>query len=382
MVTADNGGGNAGRLLLRSVRVDNYKCLGNFELPFGAMTLLLGKNGCGKTAVFDAVYALHQYACRGKLTSELFPSSTLMRWGNNEEQTFELRVGEEGGGEFRYRLTVHRPEDGEGEAHAKSETLTLNDEYLYKMTDMQVQLYNDDHSEGGWFFTDPRMSCLDTAHRNKNSHLGRFYDWLRGVALLSLEPKRMKAISASESKEGCLLDAGGDNFASWYRWTVRKDDSVMAEANTVLGRVLSGYRCLKLAEAGGDARELRAIFKSENGVQQEYAFSELSLGQRALIALYCFMHGGDRNRLLLLDEPDNFVTLPEVQPLLMELDIGAGDELPQIAMISHHPEAVSFISDKETVWMAREPEQPARVVEFKNDTKIRTAKLYARGLAP
>ena len=380
MTTPGNGG--AGRLLLRSVRVDNYKCLDGVEVPFSpVMTLLLGRNGCGKTAVFDAVNALHWFACRDWAPGDLFSASTLTRWSDNDEQSFELRVGEEGGGEFHYRLAVHRPEESEGEAYVKSETLTLNDKPLLDIAEGKMQMYADDHSETRWVYIAENMSGLGIARHNKNSHLGRFYDWLRGVALLSLEPTRIKAISEAEKKED-FLDADGGNFAPWYRWTTREGDAMMAEANDALARALPGYQQLKLAEVGRHARELRAVFKSENGAQQEYAFDELSLGQRELIVLYCFLHGGDRNRLLLLDEPDNFVTLPEVQPLISELEMDAGDELPQVAMISHHPEAVSFISPRDTVWMAREPEQPARVVEFENDTMLHTSELFAQDSAP
>ena len=37
--------------MLQRPYVDNYKCLVNFELPFQEVTLLLGPNGVGKTAV-------------------------------------------------------------------------------------------------------------------------------------------------------------------------------------------------------------------------------------------------------------------------------------------------------------------------------------------
>ena len=375
MTTLENGG--AGRLFLRSVRVDNYKCLSDFELPLGVMTLLLGKNGCGKTAVFEVINALRRII-RPEPIGSPFPASTLMRWDDNNEQAFELRVGGNGGGEeYRYQLAVeHKPE----QALLKEESLTLNEKPLFDISGGVMNLYDEKHAPMLEMEFDGSMSGLALVGKNnKMAKAQKFHNWLNGVTMLSLSPDNMRGI-ADKAEE--YPDVKGGNFVSWYRWTVRGGDAMMAGANRALGRVLPGYRGLKLAEVGRDARELRAVFKSENGAQQEYAFDELSLGQRTLIALYCFLHGGDRNRLLLIDEPDNFVTLPEVQPLILEMDIGAGDELPQIAMISHHPEAVDFISNKETVWMAREPEQPARIVEFENDTKLHTSKLYARDLAP
>ena len=41
--------------MLKRIHIDNYKCLTNFDLRFGDLTLLLGVNGCGKSAVFEVV---------------------------------------------------------------------------------------------------------------------------------------------------------------------------------------------------------------------------------------------------------------------------------------------------------------------------------------
>jgi predicted ATPase len=40
--------------------VQNYKCLVNFDLPLREITLLVGPNGAGQSAVFDVVFALRQ----------------------------------------------------------------------------------------------------------------------------------------------------------------------------------------------------------------------------------------------------------------------------------------------------------------------------------
>ena len=83
-------------------------------------------------------------------------------------------------------------------------------------------------------------------------------------------------------------------------------------------------------------------------------------------------------RTLFFDEPDNYVTLPELQPWLAELEDGAGDTLPQVVLISHHPEAIDFLA-RSTVWLAREPESHTRIVEPKNDTGLPMSEVHARG---
>ena len=41
--------------MLKRLYIDNYKCLTNFDICFEELTLLLGPNGCGKSAVFEVV---------------------------------------------------------------------------------------------------------------------------------------------------------------------------------------------------------------------------------------------------------------------------------------------------------------------------------------
>ena len=140
-------------------------------------------------------------------------------------------------------------------------------------------------------------------------------------------------------------------------------------------------------------RELLATFSSEgDGASRAYRFDQLSDGQRALLVLYSLVFetkpdtgsrgdSTDIPRTLFLDEPDNYVTLPELQPWLAALEDGAGDMLPQVVLISHHPEAIDFLAHN-TVWLTREPESHTRIVEPKNDTGLRMSEIHARGWAP
>ena len=109
---------------------------------------------------------------------------------------------------------------------------------------------------------------------------------------------------------------------------------------------------------GSNYRELQAEFFSGGGRKNSiYRFDQLSDGQRALIVLYFLLFADDTERTLFLDEPDNYITLPELQPWLAELEDGCGDNLPQTILISHHPEAIDFLSDK-AVWLGARSGEP------------------------
>ena len=62
--------------MLKRIHIDNYKCLTNFDLCFGELTLLLGANGCGKSAVFEVVGKLRDFIRGDARVGELFPPPT------------------------------------------------------------------------------------------------------------------------------------------------------------------------------------------------------------------------------------------------------------------------------------------------------------------
>ena len=375
------------RLFLRRVHIDNYKCMSNFDLSFGDITLLLGKNGCGKSAVFEALDNLHRFVCREGKLSELFPASSLTRWNDSGKQSFELEAGDAAGDSeceeiFRYRLVVEHSMPARNVSFVKEETLTVNGKPLLSVVGGGVQLYKKDGAEeGAKFFVDGDISALlHVSSRHDDARLTRFREWMRGILFLSLNVLAMKGGADSDDE---YLESDGGNFVSRYRGMLMENPPLIATAEEKLRDVLPGFLLLRMPKIGGDAyRELEARFALPDGGEDEYRFSELSAGQRALIALYMIIFGGGKERLLLLDEPDNFVMLPEIQPLLAELEDEAGRDLPQTALISHHPEAMNFIASKDSVWMEREAQSFARIKEFKNDTELSVSELFAHGVAP
>jgi ATPase subunit of ABC transporter with duplicated ATPase domains len=83
---------------------------------------------------------------------------------------------------------------------------------------------------------------------------------------------------------------------------------------------------------------LRADF-SRSAEPLKLRFLELSDGQRALILLYAVLYFLlQEGRTVFIDEPDNFVSLDEIQPWLLSatdmVDSGSG----QLVVVSHHPE--------------------------------------------
>ena len=67
-------------------------------------------------------------------------------------------------------------------------------------------------------------------------------------------------------------------------------------------------------------------------------------GQRTLIALYTLLYRVvNKETTVCLDEPDNFLALAEIQPLLLAFNDRADEIDAQVIIVSHHPELIDLL---------------------------------------
>ena len=84
---------------------------------------------------------------------------------------------------------------------------------------------------------------------------------------------------------------------------------------------------------------------------------------------------------MFLDEPDNFVSLREIQPWLASLQENVGSAFSQAVIISHHPEIINHFGSTCGRWLSRSEEGPTRVKENLplDDQGVSLSELVARG---
>ena len=338
--------------MLQKLYVDNYKCLVNFTLPFQEVTLLLGPNGVGKTAVLDVMFGLRQILTEGVpiIDARAFPTRTLTRWQNHNLQVFEIQVRLDDG-TFDYRLEVDHNRAAE-DARIQLERLRRDGRPLFKSELGRAQLYRDDHSEGPTLTVDWSESFLARiAQRDDNKHLTRFKDFMRALTVCGLHPTTFLTESM---KEGRVLQRDGRNFADWYRHMVQERTDLAIELTNTLREIIDDFRTIRMEQVGLDTRALMVACRKAD---EEYLlrFGELSDGQRALILLYGLLHlTRGRDCTLFLDEPDNYVALPEIQPWLMELSDACGEAGRQAVVCSHHPELIDYLGGEHGLLLDRE----------------------------
>lgn len=158
------------------------------------------------------------------------------------------------------------------------------------------------------------------------------------LLILRPNPRSMERESKAEARHP---DLSMTNLTSWYRSLAQEQDWTDA-LRDALKDVWPDFRSFKLVNTGMNAKALQLRFETETGKPTLLFFNQLSDGERALIALYMVRAALDTGaaRMVMLDEPDNFVGLQELQPWVLSMR-ELLDDNHQLVLISHHPEILS-----------------------------------------
>lgn len=347
--------------VLERICVHNYKCLVDFELRLQETVLLLGSNGVGKTAVLDVMFGLRELlAGNVKVTDPIaFHPSTLTRWQPQNEQTIEIQAVV-GGDRFHYRLAIEHTEGGK-RSRIACEHLHGGDTPLFRCELGEVQLFRDNGSTGPTYQTDWTESALArVVPQESNQRLTSFMEAIRGMVVCTIRPALMRAES---TREEVLLDRYASNFVDWYRHALQENPASTVAHVESLRPVMDGFNNVHLRQSGLDSRALMFDFEADGGSGRpghstlyKLRLDELSDGHRALVVLYALLHlKHDRGGVLLLDEPDNYLALAEIQPWLVALMDACGETLSQAVVCSHHPELIDYMGADCGVVLRRGP---------------------------
>lgn len=366
--------------MLKRIYIDNFRCLANFELRLDPITLLLGTNGSGKSSVFEVVRRLRDFVIGDARIHDVFPGTDLTRWRTDKHQRFELDMEAEED-LYTYTLVIDHDFDRR-RLRVAEEKLDMNGKPLAASKGDSAQLYRDDHSEGPQHPFDWSRSLVGFLHeRADNRKLARFKRELAKLIVVRPIPfsETMERESRGEDEHPAYTMK---NFVSWYRHLVQEHTGAMMTLHGVLRSALPGFDSLSLKEFGEDARALKALFAHPGGGKpMTFDFADLSDGQRMLILLYTLVFGlKDEGISLLIDEPDNFLALREIQPWLSNLADEVGDSVEQAVLISHHPDIINYLGGAHGRWLERDGQGPVRIADVpRSSDGISLAETVARG---
>ena len=358
--------------MLKRIYVDNYKCLVNFETGLDQLNLFLGGNGTGKTTVFQVLQALQAFITDSARLNQLFPTSCLTRWQTSPVQQFSFSVQDKTD-TYTYELALEH--DDRGQSRVTKETVRLGDQPLFLFEMGTVHLFLDDFSPGSSFSFDWQMSGLNTiTERHDNKHLTRFKAAVAQWVIVEVDARSMTDTCVGEDSRPAPNMA---NFTAWLRFLSQEHQDLYLELVQELKELLPDFISFRFVSVGEDVKSLRLLFGKQ---KLECRFSELSDGQRSLIALETLLHCLP-NTALLIDEPENFLALPEIQPWIAALQDRCEDGQLQAVIISHHPQYIDFLAANNGIWFERNQNTPARVrrIDPAEENGVAMSELIARG---
>ncbi|MEG4166954.1 MULTISPECIES: AAA family ATPase [unclassified Microcoleus] len=358
--------------MLKRIYVNNFRCLVNFELTVDSLNLFLGSNGSGKTTVFEVLRKLQKFILGDQAfqqdykVSDLFASKDLTRWQKSNIQKFELDI-EGNGGLYKYTLEIEHQRDY---AHPRMrlESLTFDGQPLFNfwvdpgdigITVGQARLYNDDPDREGAFvpFFDWSRSGIGFIYeRPDNLKLTWFKKRISNFFIVQINPYIMESESL---KEESSPNWDMSNYAAWYSYLSQESQGKIFKLTLELQKIIQGFDSFQNSKSG-DVRILSASFTRPS--KAAYRLNELSHGQKALIALYTLIYcSPDDNFTLCIDEPENFLALPEIKPWWGRVMDYCLENQAQVMLISHHPSLINYLASNSGYWFERRDNEAVRV---------------------
>lgn len=212
-----------------------------------------------------------------------------------------------------------------------------------------------------------------------NRKLTRFKQEIRNYIIVRPCPPLYKPETSSEDDH---LEPLMENFVGWYRHFSQENMGSIGKLFDALRESMPAFHSVRLRESGEESRALKAVFRSSADGTSDYGFDQLSDGQRALIALYSLIIlVEDRRASLFIDEPDNYLSLREIQPWLAQANERCGTSLEQVVVVSHHPVIIDYMAGAHGRWFYRDGDGPVRVSKEPRDTVdgLTISEMIARG---
>ena len=375
--------------MLRRIYISNFRNLINFECQPNDLCLLLGPNGSGKSSVFDVLTKLRSYIVDNANISDVFPATDFNRWQQDSEikQVFELDI-EANGGLYSYRLVIGCLRET-AQVRMEEETLRFRDHRLFHFTiqdgQATAQLYRDNGTKGPETLANWSVSGVGFLQARKdNTQLLAFRERLAKLYVIKLDPKQMAHAGSETTHEALIPVADLSNFASWYFHLLQESTDKIFHMTEALKARLPGFTALALVSAG-ERKVLKARFRFAGATSDvQFALSELSEGQRALIALQALLHClPDSGVTLCVDEPENYLALPEIQPWLDAVCDQVEDDRLQALLISHHPRLINMLAEDSAFWIQQDADAGLarlKVVSRNEDTAgLLLSQLVERG---
>lgn len=358
--------------MIKRLYVNNFRSLVAFEMRFDSMNVLCGVNGAGKSSVFDVIQFICSLAIGncffGKDSDEsrrIISHLDFTRWMQSPVQEFEIELTYD---DYLFKYVIHLEQQDNHIPRIIKETAVCNDKEIYTRNLDGVDF---DNGRSGFplDWHQAALASIQSVPERKEVELLR----QAFMELLVLRPD-VHSITSESKTEDQMLNLNMGNFTSWYR-NLYQSQEFSDTLRESLKTVWEDLKYLDLDNAGMSVKVMKLRFE-----KVDLLFDQLSDGEKMLIGLYAIHAALSLGKIntVLIDEPDNFVSLQELQPWFLAMSELA-DEKHQIIIISHNGEILNVNTAKILYLSRNNHSSSTRAEELNSFDGMLPSEVLARG---
>lgn len=337
--------------MIKRFYVNNFRCFENFELVLETLpsSLLIGKNGTGKSTVGHVLQIFQSIARGFNRTSDLAEISDFTRNRSDSPMRFELeaRLKET---DYKYVLVLELPTHFK-ELRIQEERFEVSGTPIFTRQEAQVSLHRSHGRNAAEFWIDWHTVALPIIQEQSSEDpLYVFRKWLAQMIILAPIPKLIYGESSGKTLQP---HRDGTNFANWLNGLLEAYPGAYSEIFAHLQKVLPDLTDFYHESTGKESKSLLVRFNNDTN-QLRVPFDLLSDGEKCFfinaVAIATMKYFGPL--FCFWDEPDAFLALSEIRHFVMDLRRLVKSKC-QILMTSHSPETIRSFSENNTNLMSR-----------------------------
>ena len=319
--------------MLTRFYANNYRTLVAFDIRFDSMAVFCGANGSGKSSMFEAIQFVRDLATGncflgdlGSRTPNVVSKLDFTFWMKSDMQEFEVEFDING---QQLEYLIHLEQTASFEPRITKEIARCDGKELYTRDLSGIKFGNRSGFPLDW--RQAALSSIQSANENWKE-IGLLQSAFANLIILQPNVKEFESESVKESR---FPNYNLHNLTSWYRYLAQDQDFTDVLRESLKDIWPDDFKSLRLNDAGITTKWLGLRFQDIDQIP----FDQLSDGEKMLIGLYTIhaaLSMGSVNTVM-IDEPDNYVSLQELQPWLLSIS-ELVDKDHQVLIISHNAE--------------------------------------------
>jgi predicted ATPase len=320
--------------MLERLHVHGFRTLVETTIGFDPLTIMIGKNGVGKTSILDVLQIIGNFA-RGGVDRAFGPPPWSLGWqrtkgvGEIHAVRFEVEVKGSNDQQYKYTLLL-------GESHGET---SVKEERLMRLSDhVTIAKFDFRNPPKNGSILSPDVS---SPHGGDIEQVAKI---LRSVVSYELNPLQIEQGVDPEHRH---VGRDGYGVAGFLAETRDENKKLFQKLEGRLKQLRPGTESIDVWAASG------RLFWGLRDRNQERAFPacHISWGDRQLVGLLCVLFGAKPSSTIALEEIDrgfHHTRYHAVIELLSEAAYDGIDGQPPIQVIvtTHSPSFISKLGDR------------------------------------